>query len=60
MKKQYFSPEMEIVEIKVQQMLAFSGGAGSEDVVVDPDPDNLINDNLVPLLSDDPLWLFLQ
>lgn len=51
---------MEIVEIKVQQMLAFSGGAGSDDIVVDPDPDNLINDNLVPLLSDDPLWLFLQ
>jgi hypothetical protein len=26
MKKKYFVPEMEIVEIKVQQMLAFSGG----------------------------------
>ena len=60
MKKKYFAPEMEIVEIKVQQMLAFSGGAGSEDVVVDPDPDTLVDDNLAPLLSGDPLWLFLQ
>ena len=60
MKKRYFSPEMEIVEMKVQQLLAFSGDAGSDNIVIDPDPDNLGDDNLAPLLSGDPLSFFLQ
>ena len=51
---------MEIVEMKVQQLLAFSGGADSEGLNVDPHPDDLSDDNLAPLLSGDPLSFFLQ
>ena len=50
---------MEIVEMKAQQLLAFSGDA-SDNLIVDPNPDDLIDDNLAPLLSGDPLSLFLQ
>ena len=60
MKKIYMTPEMEIVEMKVQQLLAFSGGADSEGLNVDPNPDHLSDDNLAPLLSGDPLSFFLQ
>ena len=59
MKKIYMTPEMEIVEMKAQQLLAFSGDA-SDNLIVDPNPDDLIDDNLAPLLSGDPLSLFLQ
>lgn len=51
---------MEIVEMKVQQLLAFSGGADSEGLNVGPNPDDLSDDNLAPLLSGDPLSFFLQ
>ena len=59
MKKIYMTPEMEIVEMKAQQLLAFSGGANSDGLIVDPDPDDLVDDNLAPLLGD-PLSFFLQ
>ena len=59
MKKIYMTPEMEIVEMKAQQLLAFSGDA-SDNLIVDPNPDDLVDDNLAPLLSGDPLSLFLQ
>ena len=59
MKKIYMTPEMEIVEMKAQQLLAFSGDA-SDNLIVDPNPDDLSDDNLAPLLSGDPLSFFLQ
>ena len=59
MKKIYMTPEMEIVEMKAQQLLAFSGDA-SDNLIVDPNPDDLVDDNLAPLLSGDPLSFFLQ
>ena len=59
MKKIYMTPEMEIVEMKAQQLLAFSGDA-SDNLIVDPNPDDLVDDNLAPLLSGDPFSLFLQ
>ena len=58
MKKIYMTPEMEIVEMKAQQLLAFSGDA-SDNLIVDPNPDDLVDDNLAPLLGD-PLSFFLQ
>jgi hypothetical protein len=60
MKKIYMTPEMEIVEMKAQQLLAFSGNASGDGLLVDPEPDTLVDDNLAPLLSGDPLSFFLQ
>lgn len=51
---------MEIVEMKAQQLLAFSGNASGDGLLVDPEPDTLVDDNLAPLLSGDPLSFFLQ
>jgi len=39
MKKEYLEPQIEVITITEQQMLAFSGDAIDSNLIIDPTPD---------------------
>ena len=45
-KRLYMIPVTTVVDVELQQMIAFSGGDQANDVVVDPTPDNSSTDQM--------------
>ena len=45
-KKEYMTPETTVIAVVLQQMIAFSGGDQTNDVVIDPTPDNSSTDQM--------------
>ncbi len=45
-KKEYMTPETVVETVVLQQMIAFSGGDQTNDVVIDPTPDNSSTDQM--------------
>ena len=45
-KKEYMTPETTVIAVALQQMIAFSGGDQTNDVVVDPTPDETTTDQM--------------
>ena len=57
MKKEYLEPQMEVLTITEQQMLAFSGGTTDDGATVDPTPDYNEGPNLSRMPWDSPISL---
>ena len=45
-KKEYMTPETVVETVVLQQMIAFSGGDQTNNVVIDPTPDNSSTDQM--------------
>ena len=45
-KKEYMTPETTVIAVALQQMIAFSGGDQTNNVVIDPTPDSGSGDQM--------------